>query len=40
MRDPKQPTKFVAEYQAGDWLHPNNAGYEVMGNAVNLDFFK
>ena len=40
LRDPKQPTKFVAEYQAGDWLHPNNAGYEVMGNAVNLDLFK
>jgi lysophospholipase L1-like esterase len=40
MRDPKQPTKFVPEYQSGDWLHPNNAGYEVMANAVNLDFFK
>lgn len=40
LRDPKQPSKFLQQYQSGDQLHPNNAGYEVMANAINLDLFK
>jgi lysophospholipase L1-like esterase len=40
LRDPKQPTKFLQQYQSGDQLHPNNAGYEVMGNAIDLALFK
>jgi lysophospholipase L1-like esterase len=40
LRDPQKPSKFLQQFQSGDQLHPNNAGYEVMGNAVNLDLFK
>jgi lysophospholipase L1-like esterase len=40
VRDPQQPSRFVAEYQSGDNLHPNNKGYEVMGNAIDLALFK
>ena len=29
-----------AELQSGDWLHPNDAGYKVMGDAVDLALFK
>jgi lysophospholipase L1-like esterase len=35
-RDPNQPTRFKAEYDSGDHLHPNDAGYLAMGNAVDL----
>lgn len=27
-------------YDSGDHLHPNNAGYKAMGDAVNLSLFK
>lgn len=37
IRDPKDTTKMAAEY-SNDWLHPNAAGYEFLGNAVNIDF--
>lgn len=40
MRDPAQPTRFRADLQSGDWLHPNDAGYRVMGDAVNLALFR
>jgi lysophospholipase L1-like esterase len=36
VRDPADPTKLLAAF-AGDPLHPNDAGYQAMGNAVNLD---
>ena len=36
VRDPADPTKLLAAF-AGDALHPNDAGYQAMGNAVNLD---
>jgi lysophospholipase L1-like esterase len=29
-----------AKLQSGDWLHPNDAGYKVMGEAVNLNLFR
>jgi len=40
MRDPANPKKMQADLQSGDWLHPNNAGYKVMGDAVDLALFK
>jgi lysophospholipase L1-like esterase len=40
MRDPADPTKMRAEWQSGDWLHPNDAGYRVMGDAVSLALFR
>jgi lysophospholipase L1-like esterase len=29
-----------ADLQSGDWLHPNDAGYRVMGEAVDLALFR
>ena len=40
MRDPASPRKMKAELQSGDWLHPNDAGYKVMGDAVDLALFR
>jgi lysophospholipase L1-like esterase len=39
IRDPAAPTKFNPKYDAGDHLHPNDAGYQAMGNAVDLALF-
>ena len=38
-RDAADPKKFKAEFDPGDHLHPNNAGYEAMANAVDLAIF-
>jgi lysophospholipase L1-like esterase len=40
IRDPAKPTKMKTDLQSGDWLHPNDAGYRVMGDAVDLALFK
>ena len=40
MRDPGAPTKLVPQYNSGDNLHLNDAGYQVMANAVDLALFK
>jgi lysophospholipase L1-like esterase len=40
MLDPANPKKMKAELQSGDCLHPNDAGYKVMGETVNLDLFR
>lgn len=40
IRDPANPTKFLPAYNSGDNLHPNDAGYRAMGQAVDLDLFK
>jgi lysophospholipase L1-like esterase len=29
----------LPSYQSGDWLHPNDAGYQAMANAINLRLF-
>ena len=39
VRDPNQPTKFLAQYQSGDNLHPSDAGYQAMADAVDLSLF-
>jgi lysophospholipase L1-like esterase len=39
-RDPAAPTKFLPTYDSGDHLHPSDAGYTAMGNAVDLALFK
>jgi hypothetical protein len=36
LRDPANPANLLPIY-AGDPLHPNDAGYQVMGNIVDLD---
>ncbi len=38
-RDPKNPKKFMETFHAGDWLHPGDAGYEAMANAIDLTIF-
>jgi lysophospholipase L1-like esterase len=40
IRDPGAPTKFLPQYDSGDHLHPNDAGYKAMGDAVDLGLFK
>ena len=34
--DPAHPTRMLPEYDSGDHLHPNDAGYQAMANAIDL----
>lgn len=38
-RDPNNPKRFREAFHAGDWLHPGDAGYEAMANAIDLGIF-
>jgi len=40
VRDPKNPTRFLPAFDSGDQLHPGDAGYEAMGEAIDLKLFK
>lgn len=40
VRDPQRPTRYRAEAQRGDNLHPNDAGYRAMSEAVDLRLFQ
>jgi lysophospholipase L1-like esterase len=35
--DPANPLAFAAQYNLRDKLHPNDAGYQAMANAIDLD---
>jgi lysophospholipase L1-like esterase len=37
MRDPANPLRLNPAYDSGDRLHPNDAGYQAMADAINLD---
>ena len=37
--DPANPKRMAPEYDSGDHLHPNDAGYKAIGDAVNLALF-
>jgi len=43
VRDPADPTKFKDEFYPGvnanDWLHLNVAGYQAMGESIDLELF-
>ena len=39
-RDPAAPTKFATAVDSGDHLHPGDAGYKAMGDAIDLALFK
>ena len=39
LRDPRDPEKLRKEYDSGDHLHPNEAGYKAMGDAIDLKIF-
>jgi lysophospholipase L1-like esterase len=38
--DPANPTQFLPADESGDHLHPNDAGYKVMGNSIDLKLFE
>lgn len=37
LRDSTEPKKLAAAYDSGDHLHPSDAGYRAMANAISLD---
>ncbi len=39
IRDPGDPARIRAAYDSGDNLHPNDAGYRAMADAVDLSLF-
>jgi lysophospholipase L1-like esterase len=39
-RDPSDTSRFLLAYDSGDHLHPNDAGYKAMGEAINLAVFR
>ena len=38
-RDAANPKRFRAEFDPGDHLHPNDAGYQAMADAIDLSVF-
>jgi lysophospholipase L1-like esterase len=39
-RDPSEPKKFLAAYDSCDRLHPSDAGYKAMADAIDLGLFR
>jgi lysophospholipase L1-like esterase len=39
-RDPANPLQFLPAYDSGDHLHPGDAGYRAMGEAIDLALFR
>lgn len=39
VRDPGHPDRLLPAYDHGDHLHPSDAGYIAMGDAVDLSLF-
>ena len=39
LRDPNHPNRLFPVYDSGDHLHPSNAGYQAMSDAVDLSLF-
>jgi lysophospholipase L1-like esterase len=37
--DPAAPTQFLPAFDHGDHLHPNDAGYKAMGDAIDIKLF-
>ena len=40
VRDPGHTARFLPAYDSGDHLHPNDAGYKAMADAIDLSLFK
>jgi lysophospholipase L1-like esterase len=38
-RDPANPNRFNPEYDFGDHIHPNDAGYKAMADSIDLKLF-
>jgi lysophospholipase L1-like esterase len=39
-RDPADPKKLLEKYDSCDYLHPSDAGYKAMADAIDLSLFK
>jgi lysophospholipase L1-like esterase len=39
-RDPSDAKKFLEQFDSCDYLHPSDAGYKAMGDAIDLSLFK
>jgi lysophospholipase L1-like esterase len=39
VRDPAHPTRLLPAFDSGDHLHPNDAGYLAMADAIDLRLF-
>jgi lysophospholipase L1-like esterase len=39
VRDPAHPVRFLPAYDSGDHLHPSDAGYQAMAEAIDLSLF-
>ena len=37
LRDSVAPSRLQAAFHSGDWLHPSDAGYQAMAEAIPLD---
>ena len=40
VQDPAHPDHIRPEFDSGDHLHPKDAGYQAMGNAIDLSLFR
>jgi len=40
MRDPAERTRLLPQYDCGDHVHPNDAGYLAMANAIDLRWLR
>jgi lysophospholipase L1-like esterase len=40
LRDPQHPTRLLPQFDSGDHLHSNDAGYAATANAVPLELFR
>jgi lysophospholipase L1-like esterase len=40
IRDPAHPSRMLPAYDSGDNLHPSDAGYDAMADAVDLSLFQ
>ena len=40
MRDPQNPSHLLPAADSGDHLHPNEAGYKIMADAIDLKLFR
>jgi lysophospholipase L1-like esterase len=40
LRDPNHPHRMQTRFNSGDWLHPNDAGYQAMSDAIDAALFE
>jgi lysophospholipase L1-like esterase len=40
VQDPQNPNRILPKYDGGDRLHPSDAGYQAMGEAIDLSLFR